>query len=69
MYPSTRFKLIWRTLDFGTKFSQKNMNEKKIEKIYVCTKCQTIWRISVFATKFAQKTLNTLVWSIRTNAT
>ena len=32
MYPSTKFQLIWRTSDFGTKFAQKNMNNKNFEK-------------------------------------
>ena len=27
MYPCTKFQLIWRTSDFGTKFAQKNMSE------------------------------------------
>ena len=31
MYPCTKFQLIWRTWDFGTKFAQKNMNDKNIE--------------------------------------
>ena len=35
MYPSTNFQLIWRTSDFGTKFAQKNMNDKNFEKIKV----------------------------------
>ena len=32
MYPSTKFQLIWRTSDFGTKFAQKNMTNKNFEK-------------------------------------
>ena len=68
MYPCTNFQLIWRTSDFGTKFAQKNMNDKNFEKIniklekkditmYACTKFQSIRRTSVFGTKFAQKSL------------
>ena len=33
MHPYTRFQLIWRTSDFGTKFAPKNMNSKSFEKI------------------------------------
>ena len=32
MYPCTELRLIWRTSDFGTKFVQKNMNDKNLEK-------------------------------------
>ena len=32
MYACTKFELIWRTSDFGTKFAQKNMNDKNFEK-------------------------------------
>ena len=32
MYPCSKSQLIWRTSDFGTKFAQKNVNEKKIGK-------------------------------------
>ena len=35
MYPCTKFQLIWRTPDFGTKFAQKNMNGKNFEKINI----------------------------------
>ena len=35
MYPGTKFQLIWRTSDFGTKFAPKNMNEKKFLKINI----------------------------------
>ena len=31
MYPGTKFQLIWRTSDFGTKFAPKNMSEKKFK--------------------------------------
>ena len=32
MYLCTKFKSIWRTSDFGTKFGKKNMNGKKFGK-------------------------------------
>ena len=32
MYDCTKFQLIWRTSDFGTKFAQ-NMNDKIFEEI------------------------------------
>ena len=32
MYPCTKFQSIWRTLDFETKFAQKNMTGKHFEK-------------------------------------
>ena len=35
MCPNTKFQLIWRTLDFGTKFALKNMNDKNFEKINI----------------------------------
>ena len=35
MYRCTKFQLIWRTSDFGTKFAPKNMNEWNFEKINV----------------------------------
>ena len=35
MYPCTKFQLIWRTSDFGTKLVQKNMNDKKFAKINI----------------------------------
>ena len=35
MYPFTKFQTILRTSDFGTKFAQKNMNDKNFEKINV----------------------------------
>ena len=34
MYACTKFQLIWRTSDFGTKFP-KNMNDKNVEKINI----------------------------------
>ena len=48
MCPCTKFHLIWRTSDFGTKFAQKDMNDKNFEKrnikfemrIYQCTPVQ-----------------------------
>ena len=35
MYPCTKLQLIWKTSDFGTKFAQKNMSDKKFEKINI----------------------------------
>ena len=35
MYPCTKFQLIQRTPDFGTRFAQKNMNEKNFEKLNI----------------------------------
>ena len=35
MYPCTKFQLIWRTSDFGTKFAQKNVNNKNFGKINI----------------------------------
>ena len=35
MYLCAKFQLIWRTSDFGTKFAQKNMNDKSFEKIKI----------------------------------
>ena len=35
MYTCSKFQLIWRTSDFGTKSAQKNMNDKHFEKINV----------------------------------
>ena len=32
MCPCTKFQLIWRTSDFGTKFAQKNVNNKNFGK-------------------------------------
>ena len=38
MYPSTKFQLIWRTSDFGTKFAKKNVNEKIFKKLILNSK-------------------------------
>ena len=35
MHPCTKFLLIWRTSDFGTKLAQKNMNNKNFDKIVI----------------------------------
>ena len=35
MYPCTKFQLIWRTSDVGTKVSQQIMNSKNFEKINI----------------------------------
>ena len=35
MYPWTKFQLIWRTSDFGTKLAQKNVNDKNFLKINI----------------------------------
>ena len=35
MYPCTKFQLIWRTSDFGTKLAIKNMNDKNFETINI----------------------------------
>ena len=35
MYPCTKFQLIWRTSDFGTKFAQKNVSDKNFGKINI----------------------------------
>ena len=35
MYPCTKFQLIWRTSDFGTKFAQINVNDKNLGKINI----------------------------------
>ena len=35
MYPCTKFQLIWGTSDFGTKFVQKNVNDKHFGKINI----------------------------------
>ena len=35
MYPCTKFQLIWKISDFGTKFAAKNMNDKHFEKINI----------------------------------
>ena len=33
MYPCTKFQLIWRTSDLGTRFKQKNVSDKNFGKI------------------------------------
>ena len=33
MCPCAKFQLIWRTLDFGTKFAPKNVSDKNFGKI------------------------------------
>ena len=38
MYPGTKFQLTWRTSDFGTKFAQKIMSEKKLKKLTLNSK-------------------------------
>ena len=43
MYPCTKFQLIWRTSDFGTKFAQKNVNNKNFGKINIKFKIR-IWQ-------------------------
>ena len=35
MYPCTKFQLIWRTSDFGTKFAKKNVSDKNFGKINI----------------------------------
>ena len=35
MYTCPKFQLISRNSDFGTKFVQKNMNDKNFEKISI----------------------------------
>ena len=35
MYPYTKFRLIWRTSNFGTKFTQKNVSDKNFGKIKI----------------------------------
>ena len=35
MYQCNKFQLIWRASDFGTKFTQKDMNGKNFEKINI----------------------------------
>ena len=35
MYTYAKFQLIWRTSDFGTKFTQKNVNNKNFEKLNI----------------------------------
>ena len=35
MYLCTKFHVIWRTSDFGTKLAQKNITDKSFEKINI----------------------------------
>ena len=35
MYACTKFQLIWRTSDFGTKFAQKNLIKKNFENVNI----------------------------------
>ena len=35
IYLRTKYQSVWITSDLGTKFAQKNMNEKNVEKINV----------------------------------
>ena len=35
MCPCTKFQIIWRTSDFGTKLAQKSMNDENFDKINV----------------------------------
>ena len=35
MYPCTKFQLIWRTSDFGTKLPPKIMMDKTFDKINI----------------------------------
>ena len=35
MYPCTKLQPSWRTSDFETKFAQKNMTDKNVEKINI----------------------------------
>ena len=65
MYHCTKFELIWRTSDFGTKFTYKNLNDKNVGKINIKFKimiyqCIPVYqcRTSVFETKFAQKRIS-----------
>ena len=69
MYPCTKFQLIWKTSNFGTKFASKKYEWQKIWKnkrwnrnkhiaVYPCTKFWLSWRTSDFRTKFAQKSMN-----------
>ena len=61
MSPCTKFQLIWRTSNFGTKFAPENMNDKNFEKIIIKFEIKIkhvrLYQISVFEAKFAQKTL------------
>ena len=35
MCPCTKFQLIWRASDFGTKFAQKSVSDKNFGKINI----------------------------------
>ena len=35
MCACTKFQLIWRTSNFGTKFAQKNVSDKNVGKINI----------------------------------
>ena len=35
MCPRTKFELIWRISDFGTKFTQKNVSDTNFGKINI----------------------------------
>ena len=37
MYPCTKFKIIWKTSDFGTNLAPKDMNDEYFEKINIKT--------------------------------
>ena len=37
-YPCTKYQLILRTSDYGTKFNQKSMTDKNFEKVKIKTK-------------------------------
>ena len=52
MYHCTKFELIWRTSDFGTKFTYKNLNDKNVGKINIKFKIRI--QQCIFS-KFAQK--------------
>ena len=57
MCPCIKFQLVWRALDFGTKFPKNYVNGKILNHIpiYPCTKFQSIWRTSNSGTKFTQE--------------
>ena len=35
MGPCTKFQLIWRTYDFGTKFAKNNVSDKNSGKVNI----------------------------------
>ena len=35
MCPCTKFQLIWKTSDYGTKFAKKNVSDKNFGKINI----------------------------------